>query len=239
MWTVYIGDCVRIIVMNQPIGIECVIRVDLGVGMVTSKNILGINVLLFCYEEKKWINIFRKLTSTEKTCSMLKLFFSKKICHGSQFETHRKNEITKEWCKQQLIQCTGSWSNYSDLTRPISPKWWFGKGLVSRTCQGWTCSCWCLEGVVRHGMSFVTASRLWQLRASLCYGRSPLFGNLFQWHLGRNQYSSSGVPIEAPIFILSSKLPPFWMRLFLGFPGLVVSSSTVHATSSFRAAPVV
>ena len=27
------------------------------------------------------------------------------------------------------------WSNYSDLTRPISPKWWFSKGN-SRTFQG-------------------------------------------------------------------------------------------------------
>ena len=30
------------------------------------------------------------------------------------------------------VMCLHSlvWSNYSDLTRPISPKWWFSKGML-------------------------------------------------------------------------------------------------------------
>ena len=36
----------------------------------------------------------------------------------------------KKWFYQVGERCNGLvWSNYSDLTRPISPKWWFTKGI--------------------------------------------------------------------------------------------------------------
>ena len=62
--------------------------------------------------------------------------------------------------------------------KSVRKKWWFSKGLGSRTCQGWTCPCWCLEGVVRHGLSSMTASRLFTARfilpwADRCFESIP------------------------------------------------------------------
>ena len=194
----------------------------LGVGMVTSKNILGINVLLFCYEEKSG-SIYSESSHQLK---QVELFLARKYVMAPDLRHTGRMKSLKNDANNNEFNVRGVGQIIVTSHDRFPPN----GGLVKVSSRG----------PARGGPALADASRglcamgclLWQHRACDSFAlHFAMDGHrclgIYSTHLGRNQYSSSGVPHRGSNLHSVRKIATFLNAPFFWLSGPGCSSSVL------------